>query len=186
MSSWFKHFLAIQGTSVLAQTLMHISRKGNSRRDSDIGLEYEIVKCLRDILNQSKGGEALNHHLVVSQLASSLNTSNIPTRRLVLEMLCFLVYRNEGLSLVLTGLEALSTSNNEPNDPYAFWFKSLELSLSGRGKMGSLVGASEEARRAGGLESSLNDYAVRPSCTSGMTFTNLISSLPICSSLTQS
>ncbi|KAJ3529522.1 hypothetical protein NMY22_g8966 [Coprinellus aureogranulatus] len=158
--SWFKHFLAIQGTSVLAQTLMHISRKGNARRDSDISLEYEVVKCLRDILNQSKGGEALNHHLVVSQLASSLNTSNIPTRRLVLEMLCFLVYRNEGLNLVLTGLEALSAANNEPNDPYAFWFKSLELSLSGRGKMGSLVGASEEVRRAGGLESSLNDYAL--------------------------
>lgn len=80
-------------------------------------------------------------------------------------MLCFLVYRNEGLNLVLTGLEALSTSNNEPNDPYAYWFKSLEMTLSGRGKMGSLVGASEEARRAGGLESSLNDYAVSSTCS---------------------
>jgi hypothetical protein len=29
--SWFRHFVAIQGTSVLAQTLTHISRKGNSR-----------------------------------------------------------------------------------------------------------------------------------------------------------
>lgn len=155
---------------MLAQTLMHISRKASSRRDSDISLEYEVVKCLRDILNQSKGGEALNHHLVVSQLASSLNTPNIPTRRLVLEMLCFLVYRNEGLNLVLTGLEALSTANNEPNDPYAYWFKSLEMSLSGRGKMGSLVGASEEARRAGGVESSLNDYAVRPTCSTHCSF----------------
>jgi cytokinesis protein len=29
--SWFRHFVSIQGTSVLAQTLTHISRKGNSR-----------------------------------------------------------------------------------------------------------------------------------------------------------
>lgn len=28
---WFRHFISIQGTSVLAQTLMHISRKGSSR-----------------------------------------------------------------------------------------------------------------------------------------------------------
>jgi len=29
--SWFQHFISIQGTSVLAQTLQHISRKGLSR-----------------------------------------------------------------------------------------------------------------------------------------------------------
>ncbi|RXW21019.1 hypothetical protein EST38_g4845 [Candolleomyces aberdarensis] len=160
--SWFQHFLSIQGTSVLAQTLMHTSRKGNARREHDISLEYEVVKCLKDILNQSKGGEALNHHLIVSQIASSLNTPHIPTRRLVLEVLCFLTYRNEGeaLDLVIAGLEALSSSNNEGSDPYGYWFKSMEQALSGRGKMGSLVGASEEVRRAGGVESSLNDYAL--------------------------
>lgn len=36
----------------------------------------------------------------------------------------------------------------------------MEQALSGRGKMGSLVGASEEVRRAGGVDSSMNDYAV--------------------------
>jgi len=35
----------------------------------------------------------------------------------------------------------------------------MDIALSGRGKMGSLVGASEEVRR-GGMDSSLNDYAV--------------------------
>lgn len=37
----------------------------------------------------------------------------------------------------------------------------MEQSLSGRGKMGSLVGASEEVKRTGGVDSSLNEYAVR-------------------------
>lgn len=96
------------------------------------------------------------------QIISSLNTPHIPTRRLVLEVLCFITYQFEGdlQPLVIGGLEALSTSNNEGNDPYSFWFKSMEQSLTGRGKMGSLVGASEEVRRAGGTDSSLNDYAV--------------------------
>lgn len=79
-----------------------------------------------------------------------------------MEVLCFLTYKNDGeaLGLVVSALETLSTSNNEGNDPYGYWFKSMEQALSGRGKMGSLVGASEEVKRAGGLESSLNDYAV--------------------------
>ena len=51
-------------------------------------------------------------------------------------------------------------SNNEPGGCFSYWFKSMDIALSGRGKMGSLVGASEEVRR-GGLDSSLNDYAVR-------------------------
>lgn len=65
--SWFKQFLAIQGTSVLANMLNNISRKGvnryisflkdgpikthYSRRENDMQLEYEVLKCLRHILN---------------------------------------------------------------------------------------------------------------------------------------
>ena len=70
-------------------------------------------------------------------------------------------YDGEYQQNVLSGLENLSTSNNEGSDPFSYWFKSMETSLTGRGKMGSLVGASDEVKRAGGTESSLNDYAVR-------------------------
>lgn len=109
--------------------------------------------------------EALTHNSIVSQIASSLNTSHLPTRRTLLDVLTFLTYWNGGEAhgLVVTALETLSSSNNEGGGCYNFWFKSMEQSLSGRGKMGSLVGASEEVKRAGGVDSSLNDYAVRPS-----------------------
>jgi cytokinesis protein len=67
--SWYQKFLSLSGTLVLAQSLQHISRTGSSRsvhsqiqstseitvfgrRDADIQLEYEIVKCLKQILNQ--------------------------------------------------------------------------------------------------------------------------------------
>lgn len=62
--------------------------------------------------------------------------------------------------LVISALETLSTANHEPGNCYSYWFKSTEISLQGRGKMGSRVGASEEIRRINDLDYSLNDYAV--------------------------
>jgi cytokinesis protein len=104
----------------------------------------------------------LTHELIVTQVASSLNTPHVPTRKLLLDLLSFMVYWDKGQAypLVVAALEALSTANNE-SGCYGYWFKSMEAALSGRGKMGSLVGASEEVRKAGGVDSSLNDYAVR-------------------------
>jgi cytokinesis protein len=63
--------------------------------------------------------------------------------------------------MVIAGLESLSTSHNEDDNPFAFWFKTMEQSLMGRGKMGSLVGASEEVRRTAGIDSSMTEYTVR-------------------------
>ncbi|EJD02078.1 uncharacterized protein FOMMEDRAFT_87486 [Fomitiporia mediterranea MF3/22] len=159
--SWFRQFLAIQGTSVLANTLHNISRKGVNRRDTDFQLEYEVLKCLRRILNLEIGAnETLEHPLIVNHIASTLNTSQISSRKVALEILTFMCYWKDGAhhELVIQALEALSAANSE-SGPYAYWFHSMESALLGRGKMGSLVGASEEIRRNGGLDSSLNEYA---------------------------
>ncbi|KAL5511448.1 hypothetical protein ACEPAH_4664 [Sanghuangporus vaninii] len=159
--SWFRQFLAIQGTSVLANTLNNISRKGLNRRETDLALEYEVLKCLRHILNVEVGAnEALIHPMIVNHIASTLNTSQISSRKVALEILTFLCYWKDGdhHELVIQALEALSQANGE-SGPYAFWFQTMERSLLGRGKMGSLVGASEEIRKNGGLDSSLNEYA---------------------------
>ncbi|PPQ66836.1 hypothetical protein CVT26_009615, partial [Gymnopilus dilepis] len=160
---WFQEFISLRGASVLAQTLQHISRKGPSRQETDIKLEYEVVKCLRSIFNNTPAAnEALTHPSLVTQIASSLNSPNLPTRKSILELLAALTYWNNGQvhHLVVAALEALSLANNESGGSYDYWFKSMEQTLSGRGKMGSLVGASEEVKRTGGVDSSLNDYAV--------------------------
>ncbi|KAJ8469007.1 hypothetical protein ONZ51_g9273 [Trametes cubensis] len=165
--SWFRHFVTMQGTSVLGQALQNISRKGVQRRKDDIELEYEIAKCLKQILNHQAcslfaANDALNHPMILTQIASALNTPNLPTRKLLLDLLCFLEYYNDGQchNLVISALEALSSANNEAGNPYAFWFKSLESALAGRGKMGTLVGASDEVKRHGGVDPSLNDYTL--------------------------
>jgi cytokinesis protein len=100
--------------------------------------------------------------MILTQMASSLNTPHLPTRKLIVDILVFFCYYYEdrGQSLVLSALQALSTANGEAATPYDFWFKSLENSLAGRGKMGSLVGASDEIKRGAGGDGTLNEYAV--------------------------
>jgi cytokinesis protein len=108
--------------------------------------------------------DALGHKGLVVQIASSLNTPRLGTRKLLVELLTFLVYWQDGsaLQLVIEALEQLSASNGDAQSPFAYWFKSMEHTLEGRGKMGSMVGASEEVRRsAAGVDGSLNEYAVR-------------------------
>jgi cytokinesis protein len=97
------------------------------------------------------------------QLASSLNSPRLASRKLVVELLTFLAYRvPESLSLVTGALGTVSITNNVGSSPYAYWFASFESSISGRGKMGSLVGASEESRMKAVTERIINEYAVRP------------------------
>ena len=100
--------------------------------------------------------------MIVTQIASALNTPQLQTRKLILDVLVFLVYWNEGQahSLVLSALATLSDDNHEHGSPYGFWFKSLEQALIGRGRMGTVVGASEDVKRHGGHDPSLNDYTV--------------------------
>jgi cytokinesis protein len=119
---------------------------------------------------QAAASEALTHNALVTQIAASLNTPHLATRKLVLDLLVFLALWSEGEAhhLVVAGLEVLSSSNNEGTGCYEYWFKSMESSLSGRGKMGSLVGASEEVKRTGGIDSSLNEYAVSTLFRSGV------------------
>ena len=50
---WFRLFVELRGTPVLAQTLAHISKKGSARYDSDNALEYQVVQCIKQIFNYS-------------------------------------------------------------------------------------------------------------------------------------
>ncbi|PPQ65095.1 hypothetical protein CVT24_003056, partial [Panaeolus cyanescens] len=159
---WFAKFISTQGTLVLAQTLQNLSRKGSTRSNAEMTLEYEIAKCLRLITNAASNyPDAFSHATMPTLIASSLNSPYIPTRKIILEILIYLaVSRNaEAHPQVLAALETLSISNNDTHGSFDYWFKSMEQSLSGRGKMGSLVGASEEVRKAGS-DGILNDYAL--------------------------
>lgn len=104
---------------------------------------------------------------IVTQIASALNSPHLPTRRLILEVLLSIVYcSRDSLDLVFHGLATLSQVNGDSTGCYDYLFQSLESALRSRGKMGSLVGASDEYKRIGGDGGVLVDYAVRLSSLS--------------------
>lgn len=54
-SSWLQTFVELQGVSVLATALNNINRK--TRREADVTLEYEILKCLKILLGKEVSGQ---------------------------------------------------------------------------------------------------------------------------------
>jgi len=106
----------------------------------------------------------------------SLTSPHIPTRKTVFDILTFLAYFDggaQGHPLVLSGLDSLMQLRSEQSR-FDAWFASFEATIDGRGRMGSLVGASEEIRSlrgrdikaamaaaSGQVDSVLSEYAVR-------------------------
>jgi len=96
--------------------------------------------------------EAYAHPKIISEIARSLNTPHLQTRKTILDVLTFFIHERDfqALPLVVDALTTLSIENDETPTPYAYWFKSMEQSL----------GASNGIRRTDSPDSLTHDYAV--------------------------
>src|SRR5277367_661884 len=104
----------------------------------------------------------MEHPAAVFSLCSSIVSPHLPTRKVVAEILTFLCHWDppNGHSAVLSGMDQLKSSLGELGR-FDAWMRLLEVTIDGRGRMGSLVGASEEIRKGGmGLDSLLMEYAL--------------------------
>ncbi|KAI5210604.1 FH2-domain-containing protein [Aureobasidium subglaciale] len=166
---WVKAFVEAQGQVALANVLGKYNRKQTtgptnpSVNDRDLDREYDIVKCLKALMNNKYGADdALEHAPIVNALGASLISPRLNTRKLVSEVLTFLCHWAEGRGhqKVLQALDSLKSSQGE-NGRFDAWMRIVEVTVDGRGKMGSLVGASDEVRSGGiGMENLLMEYAV--------------------------
>ncbi|KAL9084726.1 MAG: hypothetical protein Q9159_005081 [Coniocarpon cinnabarinum] len=168
---WVKQFVEAQGPIALTNVLSKINRRQgqgpappqSSTNDRDLDREYDIIKCLRTLMNNKFGADdALQHHGVIIAMASSLTSPRLHTRKLVSEVLTFLCCwaSGEGHSKVLQAFDHLMHAQGE-NGRFDGWMRVVEVTVDGRGKMGSMVGASEEVRSGGvGMENLLMEYAV--------------------------
>ena len=98
----------------------------------------------------------------VFALCSSIVCPHLPTRKVVAEILTFLCHWDppNGHTAVLSGMDQLKSHLGELGR-FDAWMRLLEVTIDGRGKMGSLVGASEEIRKGGmGVDSILMEYAL--------------------------
>ncbi|KAI5849628.1 hypothetical protein DFP73DRAFT_474000 [Morchella snyderi] len=164
--SWVKKFIEAQGQVALTTVLRSINNhtgKNAAGSDAILDREYDIVKCLKAIMNSMYGAEdAFKHHHCVSALTASLTSPRVTTRKLVSEVLTFLCHweRPIGHTSVIAALDQLKTYQGE-HGRFDSWLRIVEVTIDGRGKLGSLVGASEEVRSGGiGMESLLMEYAL--------------------------
>ncbi|KUI52577.1 Cytokinesis protein sepA [Cytospora mali] len=172
---WVKRFIECQGQVALTNVLLKMNRKqavgpaapdGSSHKGGDsksLDREYDIVKCLKALMNNKFGADdALAHQQVIVALATSMISPRLSTRKLVSEVLTFLCHwgDGEGHVKVIQAMDHVKNQQNE-NGRFDAWMRLVEVTVDGRGKMGSLVGASEEVRSGGiGMENLLMEYAV--------------------------
>ncbi|TVY59557.1 Cytokinesis protein sepA, partial [Lachnellula suecica] len=168
---WVKTFVECQGQVALTNVLGKINRRqaqgpapaDGSTSDKDLDREYDIVKCLKALMNNKFGADdALMHQQVIVALATSLISPRLTTRKLVSEVLTFLCHWADGQGhlKVIQAMDFVKNQQGE-NGRFDAWMRVVEVTVDGRGKMGSLVGASEELRSGGiGMENLLMEYAV--------------------------
>ncbi|KAF7550472.1 hypothetical protein G7046_g8013 [Stylonectria norvegica] len=169
---WVKRFVECQGQVALVTLLLKINRKAatgpvqdnNARIDRNLDREYDIIKCIKALMNNKFGADdALGHQKVLVALATCLISPRLTARKLVSEILTFLCTwgeNGEGHLKVIQALDEVKTQSGE-NGRFDSWMRLVEVTVDGRGKMGSLVGASEELRTGGiGMENLLMEYAV--------------------------
>ncbi|EFX03652.1 cytokinesis protein bni1 [Grosmannia clavigera kw1407] len=168
---WVKRFIECQGQVALTNVLLKINRKSargptvpdSGKGDKDVEREYDIVKCLKALMNNKYGADdALAHQQVLVALCMSLISPRLSTRKLVSEVLTFLSHwgSGEGHMKVIQAMDSVKSQQGE-NGRFDAWMRIIEVTVDGRGKMGSLVGASEEVRSGGiGMENLLMEYAV--------------------------
>lgn len=165
-----KAFVEAQGQVALTNVLQKINRRKASgpvpappTGDKDLDREYDIAKCLKGLMNNKYGADdALEHQGVLTALVSSLSSPRLNTRKLVSEVLTFLSHwaEGEGHQKVLQAMDKVKHDHSETGR-FDAWMRIVEVTIDGRGKMGSLVGASEEYRSGGiGMENLLMEYAV--------------------------
>ncbi|KAF9122342.1 hypothetical protein BGW39_009803 [Mortierella sp. 14UC] len=131
-------------------------------RDADLAMELEIVKCMKTLFNNRWGAqEAIKHSACITSLCFSITSPHLQTRKLVVEVLTFLCYCEVlmGHKLVLEGLDIVMEYWKE-NARFDAWMRILENTIDGRGRFGTMVGISEELKKAGTLDGQLIEYVV--------------------------
>ncbi|KAK5084852.1 hypothetical protein LTR70_007759 [Exophiala xenobiotica] len=169
---WVRAFIDAQGQIALTNVLMKINRRQQAgpapahsvtSEEKALDKEYDIVKCLKALMNNRFGADdALSNKTVPIALATCLISPRLQTRKLVSEVLTYLCHctESEGHIKVLQAMDYVKGMVGE-NGRFDAWMRLCEVTVDGRGKMGSLVGASDEVRSGGvGMENQLMEYAL--------------------------
>ncbi|CCK70716.1 formin BNI1 KNAG_0F00470 [Huiozyma naganishii CBS 8797] len=181
---WVDAFLDNQGHIAMANVLMKSLYKTSpnvSLSGPLLDKEQSYFKCFKVLSMLAQGlREFTDHRLITDTIARGLFSSRLPTRKMATEIfVCMLETKNQTrFDAVITSLDQnfqigsnAHMVNNLQKMPDYFihlnlqstlkvvqaWLFAIDQTLDGRGKMGSLVGASDEFKRIDG-ENSVLEY----------------------------
>ncbi|OBZ81412.1 Cytokinesis protein sepA, partial [Choanephora cucurbitarum] len=162
--SWVRQFIELKGLQIITNIIGALNMR-DEKQEADLQMEVEILKCFKSLINNRWGArEVISHPQCIYHIVLSLVSPPIQTRKLVCEILAFVCHVDlpKGQEIVLRGLDKLSEHLGELGR-FDAWLKLLDATLDGRGRMGSLVGASEEVKRfagSGAPDSHLADFSL--------------------------
>ncbi|KAG2196955.1 hypothetical protein INT46_008126 [Mucor plumbeus] len=162
--SWVRQFIESKGLQIITNVIGTLNIR-DQKTEADLQMEVEILKCFKSLINNRWGArEVISHPQCIYHIVLSLVSPPIQTRKLVCEILAFVCHVDlpKGQEIVLKGLDKLSEHLSEFGR-FDAWLKLLDATLDGRGRMGSLVGASEDVKRlagSGAPDNHLADFAL--------------------------
>ncbi|KAI9146343.1 hypothetical protein BKA69DRAFT_1034590 [Paraphysoderma sedebokerense] len=158
---WVENFIQQGGLEVLTELLNRYNHDSGLRnRKNGVEVENELVRCMKGLLNVKPGMQAaLAYPSSIHALTLSLDSPNLTTRKLVAEILTAFCYldRPHGHSFVLQSMDLFMKAKGE-SKRFEKWITTFDKVIAGRGKFGSLVGATGPER--GITDDDLNDYAL--------------------------
>lgn len=123
---WAQEFIEKNGIRTLCEELSAINRI-NARNQKECQLEFEIIKCLRQLFSNYYGiQQVISDPYYIIQLTQSILSPSISTQRLVCDALTFMCYfeQPKGHSIVMQGMENIKEHKNDYG-PFDSWLKSL-------------------------------------------------------------
>ncbi|OAD76082.1 hypothetical protein PHYBLDRAFT_110012, partial [Phycomyces blakesleeanus NRRL 1555(-)] len=162
--SWVRQFIEMSGLLIITDTLSALNRLKH-KREIEVQTEGEILKCFKALLNNRIGAkEAIKNPQCIQEIVYCIVSPAVNTRRLVCEVLVFLCYFSVpvGQELVLRAMDNLRDAR-KGYGRFDAWLKDLLYTLGGRGRMGSMVGASEDFKRLathGAPDNQLSEFAL--------------------------
>ncbi|ORX96831.1 actin-binding FH2 [Basidiobolus meristosporus CBS 931.73] len=92
--SWVRQFVDLKGLRYLTEAIFNSCNKLN-RSMTDLSLEYEIMKCIKSILNTKVGAKSvLNHPKCITDITFALESPSLGVRKVATDILTFICYLN--------------------------------------------------------------------------------------------
>ncbi|KAK9765284.1 hypothetical protein K7432_006513 [Basidiobolus ranarum] len=92
--SWVRQFVELKGLQFLTESIYNSCNKLN-RNMTDLSLEYEIMKCIKSVLNTKIGAKSvLAHPKCITEITFALESPSLGVRKLTVDILAFICYLN--------------------------------------------------------------------------------------------